>query len=266
MAEEEKGRLTVIQKPSDIIENTIGRIGALETNIALLTPTAIWKSIPKERIEELQNRYKDIQWNGKVEVYLSHSPLFKQLARLFQKGRRVNLFARIAVGIPYTTLAWLSSKLSRADYYNPFTETVTTYHPNRAVGMHEIGHAEDFDKSKYPFLRFLRFATLPLVRSKIEWNASRNAMKYLQPEEKEEARRILEPAWGTYLAFDTAAIASLFYTPFRPLLAIAPIIGLIAGHIHARLPGSHNIFFNDKPIEEHIPVPSARLQPALIRA
>src|SRR3990167_3344390 len=79
----------------------------------------------------------------------------------------------------------------RIDYYNPATETVTTYNPNLAVAYHEIGHAEYFDRSNFPGIQALA-GIFPVMRSYQEWAASNNAMKHLNPEERVKARKVLE--------------------------------------------------------------------------
>lgn len=236
--------LRIIHKRGDIVENTLGRLGSISTNLLLLTPGAIFKNIPIERVEELKERYRDVNWKGQVDVYLNHSPLFKQMGRLFQLGkRRTNFFVRTTFGLLGTVGGWIAGKLARADYYNPWTESITTYHPNRAVVMHEIGHAEDFDQSEHPTLRAI-FGSLPIINSKIEWNASRNAMEHLNPEERQQASKILEPAWGTYIGGDILKTMMILTLPLTPVFGLAPLAGLVAGHIKSRLFNKRNVFFN----------------------
>jgi hypothetical protein len=243
-----KGSLTIIHKEGDVIDRTIGRIGALTNYLLLGTPRAAFQDIPKERKEVLEEKFRDVKWQGNVEVYLNHNPLFRQLKRMLERERRTNFFVRVLY-MGEMIGAWMESKLFRADYYNPLAESVTTYHPNIAVGMHEIGHAMDFDQSRHPTIR--TFLTMPFVNAKLEWNASRNAMKHLNPAERQEAKKVLEPAWGTYLGASVAAIPALLFPPGAPIIILSGVIGgLLLGHLHARLPIRHNIFFNEKPVEE----------------
>lgn len=267
---ERTGSLTIVHKRGDIIENTIGRIGALSTNILVWTPESIFQNISKEQAGVLEERYKNVNWRGDVKVFLNHNPLFDQLKRLyFEPGkRRTNFFLRASLGLPVTVLGWVSSKIYRSDYYNPLTETVTTYNRNTFVASHEIGHAEYFDKSNHPGLQALA-GIIPGVKSYQEWAASNNAMKHLNYQEREKARKVLEPAWGTYAGFDAASIGSSLYPPIVPLITsivpFASIIGLVAGHIHSRIPGSHNIFFDETSVDNIVPVQSYP-QPALAPA
>ncbi len=233
--------LKVIRGWGSIAANTVGRINAIPTDVALLTPGAILSSPEKDTAEFLQERYKDVSWKGQVvEVYLGHSPLLRQLRRLFQKERRTNLLARVFLGIPTTLSAWAAGNVFRTDAYNPYTESAQVYHSNPAVAMHEAGHAEDFDQSKFPTLRAI-FGGLPFFKQKLEWNASRNAMKHLKNEyERREAGKVLEPAFGSYLGL---------YMPFAPLSRLINFVPLIGGHIHSRI-SKNSIFGNFKDEEK----------------
>lgn len=266
--------ITIVHKRGDIIENTIGRIGGtLNEYIPFWTPEAIFHNISEDQAESLKDRYRDVNWRGDVKVYLGHNPLFDQLRRqFFELGkRRINFLFRLLPGLPYTAYAWVSSKLARTDFYNPFTETVTVYNPNLAVPTHETGHAEFFDKSSFPGLQALsRF--IPGIRTYQEWTASNYAMKHLDPPERQKARKVLEPAVGTYVGADAAILGYLAFPPLAPAIAIVapflPLIGLIAGHIHSRLPGTKNIFFDETNVES-IPAKTAidsSLSPALAGA
>lgn len=265
--QERRGSLTITHKRGDIIENTVGRVGALTTNLLLWTPESILQNISEEQADVLRDRYKNVNWKGDVKVYLGHNPLFDQLKRLyFEPGkRRTSFFARITAGLPTTVVAWVQSKFFRSDYYNPFTETVTTYNKNLAVASHEIGHAEYFDRSNFPGIQALAGA-FPVFRSYQEWAASHNAMKYLNPEERIKARKVLEPAWGTYAGADaaymTAALVPESIPYLLPVAPFAPIIGALVGHVHSRLPESRNIFFDETSVED-LPLVQPSIQPSL---
>lgn len=241
MPENRTPGLHIRHSKGDIVENTVGRIGGVESDIMLWTPGSIVKNPGKETVEYLKDKYKDVPWKGNVEVYLGHSPLFRQLKRLFQKDRRTNLFARFWFGIPQTIGGWIAGKLARTDMYNPWTETVQVYNAHKAVAMHEVGHAEDFDQARHPTLKAIARSLPTIFAYPIaiiqEWNASRNAMKHLQPDERQNAAKVLTPAFGTYLGAN---------------LPILNWIPLIAGHIHARLskntPFLHPILPERKPV------------------
>jgi|SRR3989344_831946 len=222
--DETKGSLTVKYKKDGPIKWIWGihsRIASLPQNLLLLTPRASFQNVSKETAEFVKTRYSDVPWKGKVEISVNHTPLFGQIKRLFSNERRPSLFARATIGVPTTLGAILAGKFTRRDLYNPFTETVINYHPDKAVGMHEVGHARDFDKSRFPTLKALAYG-LPFGHLVREWRASRNAMSRLTKEERIPAQKILEPAFGSYLA---------------------GFPGVIGGHVAARLI-DRNIFFN----------------------
>ncbi|MBD3362268.1 hypothetical protein GF362_00955 [Candidatus Dojkabacteria bacterium] len=256
---------------SGLIDGTIGRIGQLLTHLKLGTLDNMLEDFPEENIPKLEERYKDLELEGNIEVYLNHSPLFKNLKRLFEKGRRNNLFARVLFGIPYTIGQWLGGQITRADSYNPYTETAQVYHPNETVAMHEIGHAEDFDASEHPTIRSLIYS-IPFIRSKLEWNASKYAMEHMTEDERKQNSKILEPALGTYLAFDTAetavnaallAGATISSPAISLILNAAPWVGAGLGHLYSRVikdPDTNVFISNSK--QSYLDEPSGR-EPAL---
>lgn len=250
-----QGNLTVIHKRGGIIENTIGRIGSIPTNLLLGTPSSIWKNVPKEKVHEIQQRYKDVPWQGNVEVYLNHAPFFRRIKRLFSKERKRNLFARIVIGIPSVIESTLLGKLTRADHYEPFTESAVVFNQALGVAEHEIGHAIDFDQSPMPSLKaLLSSITFPLYNTMtLEPRASAIAMQHMTPEERLKAQRVLEPAFGSYVGATVTAL-----TPLTGGLSLVPYAaGILAGHIHSRV-SKKNFFFNGEPINQ-MPKPTLAL-------
>ena len=222
-------------------------------------PQATFQNIPNERVAELTERLKEVKWKGNVEVYLNHSPLFRQIFRLFQRGRRTNFFVRVLRGIPSAFEAYIFGKLGRVSAYNPWAETVQAYQPQLGVVEHEIGHAEQFDETEHPTIMGLAYH-LPFMKSVIEWQASRNAMKHMEKEERRKAAKILEPALGSYIGGDlwTLGAANPVTAPIAPFI---PLVGIVAGHIHSRLPGSRNIFYNGEEVAA-VQNPQGQLAPA----
>ena len=98
------------------------------------------------------------------------------------------------------------------------------------------------------------------MKSVIEWQASRNAMKYMEKEERRKAAKILEPALGSYIGGDlwTLGAANPVTAPIAPFI---PLVGIVAGHIHSRLPGSRNIFYNGEEVAA-VQNPQGQLAPA----
>ncbi len=243
---EEHSELSFIHQRGDPFENTIGRINSIPINFLLGTPEASLQSPSKKVGEEIKEKLKNTKTKGKIDVYMGHSPFFREMKRLFQNDRRTNFFLRMGLGIPSTIAgSILAGKLSRADHYNPFSESVHVYHPNKAVALHEIGHALDFDKARLPGLKAVA-RILPPFTLKQEWQASRNAMKYLDRNEQQEAAKILEPAFGTYVgAFGGSLLSRL---TSLPLAGAAYIGAILLGHLHSKT-SEKNIFFNGKMVE-----------------
>lgn len=242
---EDTSEISFLHQRGDPIENTFGRVNSIFGNLLLGTPEAVLQSPSKKLGEELKEKLKGTKTKGQIEVFMGHSPFFREMKRLFSKERRTNFFLRMGLGIPNTVVGSLMrGKFTRADHYNPFTESVHVYHPSKAIALHEIGHALDYDKAKLPGLKAVA-RILPPFTLKQEWQASRNAMKYLDKKDQQEASKILEPAFGTYAgSFAGALLGKLTSLP----LATAAFFGsVLLGHLHSKT-SEKNIFFNGQSI------------------
>lgn len=93
-------------------------------------------------------------------------------------------------------------RLFGGDHYNPFTNTVHVYSDIPAIALHEGGHAKDFARRKWKGTYAIAYA-LPIVPLYHESVASRDVVAYLEAhgdlEQQAAARRILYPAYGTYV-------------------------------------------------------------------
>lgn len=215
------------------LENTIGRLASLPTYLLLGVPTESVKSLKNETAQDIVRQYGSYPWRGQSNINVDNSPIFNEVKRLFSKDRRTNLFSRVVFGLPTTASMALSGWLMRNNAYNPYTESLQVYASNKGIVAHELGHAMDFDTANHPNLKALAYQ-LPIVKQIYEWRASRNAMQKLYPEERKEAQKVLEPAFGTYAG----------------ALVGSPLIGLVVGHIHGRA-FDQNWFFNGEPA--HVP-------------
>jgi len=245
----------------DLVEN-IARLDPfywLAQTAILGTPKGIWSSPNEQMADELRDMYKDVEFKGQYEVLLGGNSLATQLRRLVSPDRRMNIFSRLTYGLATTMVSWATSKISRADHYNPFTETAIVYTPSKAVAAHEIGHAEFFDKQVFPSISSYLY-TLPIIRSNDEWKASRNAMSHFTEEKDiKQANRLLSSAFATYYISDIltlvgAGSALLLPTPINiPLTTTLLVSAAIGGRVHATLSdlfrGKKNIF-NKRQIEE----------------
>jgi hypothetical protein len=152
-------------------------------------------------IEDIVNRAKKYFPEDKnVYIEVGHSPVLRQMVRAW-KGEGVQLnqpVIRHLITTPIAGLHALLLKLHGGSAYSPLANTIVLQDNLRSVLAHELGHAEDLIKKQKDrlYLRSnLRFFNLPS-----EKEATRNAMKYLTEKDIEEARKMLIPAYGTYIA------------------------------------------------------------------
>lgn len=68
----------------------------------------------------------------------------------------------------------LTGTLARADHYNPFAHTVTSYTDDPAIKAHELGHAADFQDKNWPLL-YTAAGKVPLIPLYQELMASSRA-------------------------------------------------------------------------------------------
>lgn len=272
---ESGGSLTFKYAKQNVVVNTIGHVMAIPTHLLLGTPRDIFKDPDPAIIDALYERYKDVPWKGDVLVRVGHLSITEDFKRLFGKDikGRPNAFFRL-LGVPLILTGGIVTTLGRMDHYNPLTHTVTIFHPELPIGLHELGHAEFFDRSNRKdvwsamtlvsaYLSGYRAIQSSLggldTRSRLhrqvenivtrrpgyrlftEWKASQNAMKHMETNaERKKALHLLEPAFGTYVGSEVGGIAQIL-APDRwdvGLISeyLAPIIGLIGGHILTRLP------------------------------
>lgn len=239
----EGGSVVFAYSANDTLANTVGHVLAVPlVHLPLLTFKNIFETPPKDLVDRLSERWKDVPWKGDVLVRVGHTSIVGDIQRLLAsdedlKGRprfstlsrQVDRIARVLY-IPIQVLKSVSAKVFRADNYDPITNTVNVFHPNLAVGMHELGHAQFLEQQKKTE-GWVFFYGWPVIRSFTEWKASANAMKQFKSDaERRQALKVLEPAWGTYIAPDVFSLAGA-----RGLEKLGSIGGLIAGHLMARL-------------------------------
>ena len=161
---------------------------------------------------------------GDVEIQLNRYAPQDAWRRLF-KNKGVKWPYRVFMGSLVVLIAdtlWIN-RLFGFDYYNPYTHTVNLYTDIPSVGLHELGHAEDFAERRYrgsyAFLRLIPFFDLYQ-----EYIATDKAFKYIrgkrQLEREIEAYKTLYPAYGTYVG--------------SYLIPYGSVAGAIVGHIWGR--------------------------------
>ena len=277
-----EGSLTFAYNKRDIVANTVGHVLAVPTTHTILwTWGSAFRNPSQELVAQLYDRYKDVPWKGDVLVRVGHTDIFGDIQRMLARnenvrGRPWNIKDPIGRTVEYagklgvTVLmlpSMILSKINRRDYYNPYSNTVNIYHPKLAVGMHELGHAEFFNqmenkkRAAYYIGMVNPIMPIPFFRSFYEWQATAIAMKRFKGDaERRAGLKILEGAWGTYLAIDTlttmALVAPALALPLLKAawgisftipwgsntvlkgvyqLAIAPYGASIAGHTMNRL-------------------------------
>ena len=141
------------------------------------------------------------------------------------------------LSIPEKAVLSLASPISdfmagwtRADHYNPSTHTVTVYHDSPSVLAHELGHAVDFARrSKSSFQKALNpnkkhipyevRATLigeHLLQKLRERRYADTGTKFHAVAGKQQARKSLRNALGTYVAAEYYDEAPMTADPFMP--------------------------------------------------
>ncbi len=203
----EIGTNTLEIKRDDPISRSLSFIGNLPTKLLFLS-TKIG-SYPKEETQDYVQKYLEDSGLENTTVRIGHSRIFKDLYRLFKDDRlkKTSLLGRILLGIPTTLLGGLQSKLTRSDHYNPFTKTATVYSNVPAIGLHELGHAKDFEEKNSPTLYALARSFFPVALYQ-EYKASRKAYKSLKEKDKGQSYRYLIPAFASYVS-PVAGIASV---------------------------------------------------------
>ena len=155
------------------------------------------------------------------------------------------------------------TKIMRADHYNPLTRQAVVYHPNYVIGMHEIGHAWDYDKILAQMKENPKKRRKFRMRLRVEWEASANAMKQFKTdEERKIAMKKLEPAYGSYIGHFFGKLTGLLWlltiyakhkgkTNPEVLKKIkiaekagtyGAILGILSGHVTSRWPGRKGSF------------------------
>ncbi len=246
-----QGSLTITHSSGDIVSNTIGHLAAIPLfHLPYWTPDAIAKNPTIELAKKLQARWKDVPWKGDVLARIGNTSLVGDIQRILQNEhiggpfsfqtkdsaiKKTLAFLYKVLAIPASVLISAQAKFLRIDHYNVFTNTVNVFHPRLAVGMHELGHAEFYNKEPKRTLYALA-GHLPIIHSFKEWKASSLAMpKFLNDAERRDAVKLLEPAFAGYLTKDVFWLAF----PFSPVLAslmgkggipLAAIGGTYMGH------------------------------------
>ena len=146
------------------------------------------------------------------------------------------LQANTTVAWPYRYTVGSASVLAEAifpnrilggDHFNPWTQTIHLTSDIPAIALHELGHAKDFSRRKYPGTYGIVYGVWPIQHEAI---ASMEAMHHVyesgDANRIAEAQRILYPAFGTYLGGTAGQFAPQYASPLY-------VTAVIAGHLNA---------------------------------
>jgi hypothetical protein len=203
----------------DTISRGISFVGNLPSKLLFFS-----KDIGNYPRKEVQNHVRKYVVNSNlrnITVRLGHSRVIKDIKRLFKddKLKDISKIGKILFGIPTTLIGGIGAKLSRSDWYNPFTRTAHIYSDVKAVAGHELGHAEDFQNKKYVSLYSLVRRLSPVMLYQ-EYIASKKSHDNLSEKDKWQTGRYLFPAFGTYVAASAGAFTLLGGLGIIPTLSI----------------------------------------------
>jgi hypothetical protein len=209
--------------------DTFGNVLAIPNKLMFLT--ADFEShVIDPQIEAEVRRFLDRHELHHVHVRLNEYDPMGELWRLLT-NRRVGLFLRLLLG-PLLWLAYLLNvgRLFGGDHYNAFSDTVNLYSNHMSIAIHEMGHALDFRRRRWPGLyALLRF--VPGVALYQEYLASLYAIEHFRErgmdDEEIRAYRLLFPAYSTYV-FGT--LVDLFPSAgakwvLAPCIAVGHVLG-----------------------------------------
>jgi hypothetical protein len=168
--------------------------------------------------ERIFEYWKDVPWKGNVLVRINPTTVKEDISRYFEvlgKTSKQATFVDKFVHVPKIAFDNILTRTFGITHYQDYTHTVTLYNKNFYAGMHEMGHALDYDTNVANLKDSHEYIKMPqqkgfASRLKREWRASSNAMKYLRTDdERREAMKVLEPAYGTYVGDALGKAASV---------------------------------------------------------
>jgi len=209
---EKKSGVNYVHNQAGPLEK-IGVLASVPTHhLGAGTWDSIGKEISPDRIQELKERLKDVEWQGDVEVHLNKSSIMRQLERLFDENRDLSLFSRVVFGIPSTVGYGILGKLANWNYYNPYTETVQLYNENEYINLAKIGSAEVFDKMEGGFKKELLalMNSIPGLGNTIPNTMGIDrAWKHIDEEEEDIAIKYLGSSFVNDVAMDVLSLGTV---------------------------------------------------------
>jgi hypothetical protein len=170
------------------LSSTLGRLSSIGLGHSLEVPTHT-ASLEDEGIKRHLRSIKDHPALKNVGVHLGSVRMFDRLKRTW-KNDKTDFLNKLhsTLTLPMTGL---SSALSRADHFDPISNTVTVYHGAPSILAHELGHALDYNTSKdVDAWRRLYFNKSPVNQ---EYLASNLAMNRLTADLLADKKRSKDP-------------------------------------------------------------------------
>jgi len=210
---EQIGSNTLEYALDDPLSRAVSYIGNLPAKAILLSMDV--GNYPREETQDYVRDYVQNSGLEDVTVRQGHSSVLEDVGRLFSDERLkdISLMGRILFGIPTTLIGGLIAKLTRADYYNPFTKTAHIYSDIPAIALHELGHAKDFQEKGWPTLYALA-GNLSPIHFYQEFKASKIADESLRGNDKRQTGRYLVPAFATHVSPLVESLSGMAAIPF----------------------------------------------------
>ncbi len=190
----------------------------------------------------IDNHHISVATEAEIAEYMAANELDHVTVRLnqyapLQDWHRLRSNKSVGWGYRYTlgTLSVLGEaifpgRIFGGDHYNPFTATAHIYSDVPSIGLHEAAHAKDFSRRFYQGT----YALVYLIPGAPLWHereATADVFAYVDskadPELREEAYRILYPAYGTYVGSSLGYVAPRYSDP---LYIGSVLAGHFAGH------------------------------------
>jgi hypothetical protein len=225
-------------RPNALLDGLGHYLLSLPTKLLLLSWRVDSHRISPETEEAIRSYLADNEL-GHVKVRLNQYAPGDEWNRLFANPE-IHPLLRYTVGaLTVAAYTIFPNRLFGGDHYNPFTNTVHLFSDERAIALHEGGHAKDFSrrisKGSYALLR-----SLPLVPLHQEALATGDALGYERAthnlDGERRAYQILYPAYGTYVGGEIVRWLPLTSTGLAYAIQYGVVVpGHLIGRIRARL-------------------------------
>lgn len=154
-----------------------------------------------------QDKKKDIE----LAMYANEAHPIENLKRIWNR-KGLSVPGKV-IGSVMSPIADGITALTRADHYNPYAHSITSYTNSPGIKFHEMGHAEDFSKMPlkvpYALARGLPFLSIPATlyqEGKASQLAGKPLNEYIKtlPQQDQQFERIkanatLNGGYGSYV-------------------------------------------------------------------